>query len=79
MTISKGSVCYLVSRDDEQALISGDTLFAGSYGRYDFPTGSYSQLMSSIKERLLTLKDRLPVYPGHNEDTTIGEEKALYL
>lgn len=74
-----GSVCYLVSKEDEQVLISGDTLFAGSHGRYDFPTGSYSQLMISIKEKLLTLKDSLPVYPGHNEDTTIGEEKALYL
>lgn len=74
-----GSVCYLVSKEDEQVLISGDTLFAGSYGRYDFPTGNYSQLMSSIKEKLLTLDESLSVYPGHNEDTTIGEEKLLYL
>ena len=73
-----GSVCYLVSMDNEQALISGDTLFAGSHGRYDFPTGSYSQIMSSIKEKLLILDDSLCVYPGHNEDTTIGEEKAYY-
>lgn len=74
-----GSVCYLVSKEEEQALISGDTLFSGSYGRYDFPTGSLRQLMSSIKDKLLTLDDGLLVYPGHNEETTIGEEKALYL
>lgn len=73
-----GSVCYLVSKEDEQVLISGDTLFAGSHGRYDFPTGSYSQLIDSIKNRLLTLDDSIPVYPGHNEDTTIGDEKVLY-
>ncbi len=73
-----GSVCYLVSKDDEQVLISGDTLFAGSHGRYDFPTGSCSQIMSSIKNKLLILDENLKVYPGHNEDTTIGDEKGLY-
>lgn len=74
-----GSVCYLVSKEEEQVLISGDTLFAGSHGRYDFPTGSYSQIMGSIKNKLLTLEESLSVYPGHNEDTTIGEEKGLYI
>lgn len=73
-----GSVCYLVSKDDEQVLFSGDTLFAGSHGRYDFPTGSCSQIMSSIKNKLLILDENLKVYPGHNADTTIGEEKELY-
>ena len=75
---TKGSCCYLVTKDDETILISGDTLFAGSHGRYDFPTGSYSQIIHSIKDRLLTLDENLSVYPGHNEVTTIGAEKIYY-
>lgn len=74
-----GSVCYLISYDDEQVLMSGDTLFAGSHGRYDFPTGSYRDIMDSIKEKLLVLDETLEVYPGHNEETTIGEEKSYYI
>lgn len=70
-----GSACYLVSNDSDSALLSGDTLFRGSCGRYDFPTGSYSQIVNSIKEKLLVLDDKLEVFAGHNEETTIGEEK----
>lgn len=73
-----GSVCYIVSRAGESVLLSGDTMFAGSFGRYDFPTGSYAELMRSIKEKLLVLEDGLQVYPGHNESTTIGEERVYY-
>ncbi len=73
-----GGACYLVSKDDEKVLISGDTLFAGSHGRYDFPTGNYRELITSIKEKLLVLDENLEVYPGHNEETTIGEEKVYY-
>lgn len=69
-----GSVCYLVESED--ILISGDTLFMESLGRTDFPTGSQSQILSSIKERLFTLPDDTLVYPGHGEATTIGHEKA---
>lgn len=73
-----GSVCYLVSSQGEKILISGDTLFCGSCGRYDFPTGSYGMIIKSIKERLLVLDEKLAVYPGHNEETTIGQEKIYY-
>lgn len=73
-----GSACYLVTCNGEQVLISGDTLFSGSCGRYDFPTGSYSMIMKSIRDRLLVMNDDLKVYPGHNEETTIGEEKGYY-
>lgn len=73
-----GSVCYLISKDDERVLMSGDTLFLGSHGRFDFPTGSYPMIMNSIKEKLLKLDEDLEVYPGHNEQTTIGKEKSNY-
>ncbi len=74
-----GSACYLISKDDEKVLMSGDTLFLDSHGRFDFPTGSYPMIISSIKEKLLKLDDDLDVYPGHNEQTTIGNEKSKYL
>ena len=68
-----GSVCYLI--DEEDVLFSGDTLFAESLGRTDFPTGSSSQIIASITEKLFPLRDDIMVYPGHGEPTTIGHEK----
>lgn len=68
-----GSCCYYVP--EAGFLVAGDTLFAGSVGRTDFPTGSMSRLIRSIKEKLFVLPDETKVYPGHGEETTIGEEK----
>ena len=55
-------------------LLSGDTLFAGSCGRTDFPGGSMSQMMASLR-RLAALPDDTLVVPGHGMYTTIGREK----
>lgn len=68
---SPGSVTFLV----DNAAISGDCLFAGSVGRTDLPGGSWQTLLHSIRTRLLTLPDDIAVYPGHNEQTTIGNER----
>lgn len=68
-----GSCCYYV--EEAGMLISGDTLFEGSVGRSDLPTGSGSTLIHSIKEKLLCLPDDTRVFPGHGGDTTIGDEK----
>jgi len=68
---TRGSVCIFM----ENVLFSGDTLFYHSVGRTDFPTGSFSDLEKSIKEKLYTLPDDTLVYTGHGENTTIGEEK----
>ena len=68
-----GSCCYYL--EEEKILFSGDTLFEGSVGRTDFPTGSMGSLVRSIKERLLVLPDDVTVYPGHGDSTTIGDEK----
>lgn len=65
-----GSCCFLVG----DTLLSGDTLFYGSYGRCDFPTGNFEQIKKSIKDKLFTLPPETKVYPGHGEPTTIGEE-----
>lgn len=58
-------------------LFSGDTLFAGSIGRSDLPGGDSSELLSSIRNKLLTLPDEIIVYPGHGDTTTIGEERRF--
>ncbi|HJA93965.1 MAG TPA: MBL fold metallo-hydrolase [Candidatus Eisenbergiella merdipullorum] len=70
---TQGSCCYYLEK--EKVLFSGDTLFQASVGRTDFPTGSMSSLIRSIKEKLLVLPDDVAVYPGHGETTTIGDEK----
>lgn len=57
-------------------VFSGDALFADSVGRTDFPGGSMTQLVSSIKDKLLTLPDETKVYPGHGPATTIAREKS---
>ncbi|MCR4761903.1 MAG: MBL fold metallo-hydrolase [Lachnospiraceae bacterium] len=68
-----GSCCFYIG--EAGVLISGDTLFAGSVGRADLPTGSMSTLVRSIKEKLFDLPDETLVLPGHGEETTIGDEK----
>lgn len=70
---TEGSCCYYIP--EAEFLISGDTLFEQSVGRTDFPTGSMSTLVRSIKEKLFSLPDGVKVYPGHGESTTIGSEK----
>ncbi len=58
-----------------KTVFTGDTLFAGGIGRTDLTGGSYDQLITSIKERLLTLDDETEVMPGHGEKSTIGRER----
>lgn len=68
---SPGSICFLTS----EGLVSGDTLFAGSIGRTDFPGGSLEQLLKGVEEKLLVLPEETMVFPGHGETTQIGKEK----
>jgi glyoxylase-like metal-dependent hydrolase (beta-lactamase superfamily II) len=69
-----GSIC-LHGREDG-LLISGDTLFAGGWGRVDLPGGSGEEMASSLA-RLAGLYDALRVLPGHGPETTLGRERAL--
>ena len=70
---TKGSVCYYFP--EESLLVSGDTLFHGSVGRTDLPTGSTAQMLESLKRLLETLPEETDVLPGHEAATTIGYEK----
>jgi glyoxylase-like metal-dependent hydrolase (beta-lactamase superfamily II) len=60
---------------NEEVVFVGDVLFAGSIGRTDLPGGSTEQLLTSIKNKLMTLGDDVKVYSGHGPVTTIGEER----
>ncbi len=68
-----GSVCLLDA--DAGVLYSGDTLFAGGWGRVDLPGGSADEIAASLA-RLTDLEDRVRVLPGHGSSTTIGRERA---
>lgn len=67
-----GSACYMIG--EERILFTGDTLFEGSMGRTDFPTGSTSEMRVSLK-RLRELEGDYAVYAGHNDDTTLEAER----
>lgn len=68
-----GGCCYYC--EEAGCVFSGDTLFHGSVGRSDFPGGSMSELVRSVKEKLFLLPEATKVHTGHGEDTTIGYEK----
>ena len=68
---SPGGICLI----GEGAVFSGDTLFAESIGRCDFPGGSEAELVRSVRDKLLPLPDETKVYPGHGPETTIGWER----
>lgn len=68
-----GGCCYYLP--DDAMLFSGDTLFACSVGRTDFPTGDMAALIGGIREKLLPLPEETVVLPGHGEMTSIGSEK----
>ena len=71
-----GSCCYYIGNTGaEPILFSGDTLFRESYGRTDFPTGSERLLLAGIQGKLLVLPENTKVYPGHEGETTIENEK----
>lgn len=68
---SPGGVCFHAPG----VVFTGDTLFAGSVGRTDFPGGSHEQLIQAVRTKIFPLGDDIRVYPGHGPATTIGRER----
>ena len=69
---TKGSTMFSIN---DQLLLSGDVLFAGSIGRTDLPSGSHEAMVKTLKTRVLPLSDDLRVLPGHGPETTIKFER----
>jgi glyoxylase-like metal-dependent hydrolase (beta-lactamase superfamily II) len=69
---TKGSTMFSIN---DQLLVSGDVLFAGSIGRTDLPSGSAEAMVKTLKTRVLPLSDDLRVLPGHGPETTIKFER----
>jgi len=65
-----------VETDVSEVMFAGDLLFAGSIGRTDLPGGDHEQMLRSLREKVLTLRDDVVVLPGHGEQTSIGRERA---
>ena len=70
---TKGSSCFIIEKD--KIMFSGDTLFKGSIGRYDFYGGDYNILMESL-QKLKSLNVNYTIYPGHGDATTLDDEIA---
>jgi glyoxylase-like metal-dependent hydrolase (beta-lactamase superfamily II) len=70
---TQGSICLHFA--NENLLLAGDTLFAGSIGRTDLPGGDGRQIMLSLRDRILTLPETTLVVPGHGPETTIAVER----
>ncbi len=69
---TKGSLMFLIN---DEILLSGDVLFAGSIGRTDLPTGSSRDMQQTLQNKVLTLDDSIRVLPGHGQETTIKYER----
>jgi hydroxyacylglutathione hydrolase len=70
-----GSVSFALRGDAETTLLTGDTLFAGSIGRWDLGGTSMEDIVTSIQTKLMDFADATTVVPGHGPFTTIGIER----
>lgn len=70
---TRGGCCFKI----DNKVICGDTIFAESIGRTDLPGGSYSQILKSIKEKILVLDDKVELFPGHGPSTSVGWERRM--
>lgn len=73
---SQGGICLYCK--EHNVLISGDTLFHGTYGRTDLPGSSQTMMGDSLK-KLFLLPENTKVYPGHGQTTTIKDEKSMII
>lgn len=74
---TKGGLCLYC--ESERLVFTGDTLFSGTWGRTDLPTGSFEEIINSITFKLMELPDETIIYPGHGKTTMIQDEKMIYL
>ena len=73
---TKGGLCLYCL--EENMIFTGDTIFSGSWGRTDLPTGSMEYIMDSITQKILILPENTIIYPGHGRSTIVKDEKPIY-
>jgi hydroxyacylglutathione hydrolase len=71
---SAGSICLYDETDG--VMFTGDTLFAGSIGRTDLPSGSYDEIARSISNKIFSCPEETKIFPGHGMDSTLKKERA---
>ena len=74
---TKGGICVYCKECN--MIFTGDTLFRGTWGRTDLPTGNFEDIIHSITNKIMILPENTIVYPGHGKSTIIKEEKSIYL
>ena len=74
---TQGGICLYIEK--EKILFSGDTMFRGTWGRTDLPTGSFESIINSITTKIMPLPEDTIIYPGHGKSTMLREEKPIYL
>lgn len=70
---TKGGVCFYCQQ--ENFVLTGDTIFKESIGRTDFEGGNLEELLDSIRNKIFTLPDETEIFSGHGEDSFVGYEK----
>jgi glyoxylase-like metal-dependent hydrolase (beta-lactamase superfamily II) len=71
---TRGSILFKI---EDEILVTGDVLFAGSIGRTDQPSGSSKDMENTLRKKILPLPDHLRVLPGHGPETSIGQERRV--
>lgn len=74
---TKGGICIYCP--EQKMIFTGDTLFRGTWGRTDLPTGSFEDIIHSITNRIMVLPEDTIIYPGHGKSTIVKEEERIYL
>ena len=73
---TKGGSCLYYKK--KKMLFAGDTIFKGTWGRTDMPTGNFEDVIKSITNKILVLPDDTIIYPGHGSTTRVVEEEPIY-
>ena len=74
---TKGGICIYCP--EHKMIFTGDTLFRGTWGRTDLPTGSFEDIIHSITDKIMILPEDTIIYPGHGKSSIVREEERIYL
>ena len=74
---TKGGICIYCP--EHKMIFTGDTLFRGTWGRTDLPTGSFEDIIHSITDKIMVLPEDTIIYPGHGKSSIVREEERIYL